>query len=151
MVMYACHSISPTATRTMPLSFLHRRKALLQRPKEKRCFKMIHLAFGALPTIVFGVFTIVYTQQQHVASQMAREQDQRQADENNRRILFKEYIDDIKELLLDGDFEMKNETLLIHIRVRTLTVLKSLNLNASATSFYSSMKVIYLVKMGTTR
>ena len=112
----------------MPLSLINRRKALLQRAKKKPCFKMVHLLFGALPTIVFGVFTIVFTQQQNAASQAAREQDQRQADENNQRILFKEYIDDIKELLVlvDGQ-KMKNETLLIHIRVRTLTVLKSLD------------------------
>ena len=88
----------------------------------------MNLLVGALPTIVFGVFTIVFTQQQNAASQAAREQDQRQADENNQRILFKQYIDDIKELLLlvDG-LKMKIETLLIHVRVRTLTVLKSLD------------------------
>ena len=88
----------------------------------------MNLLVGALPTIVFGVFTIVFTQQQNAASQAAREQDQRQADENNQRILFKQYIDDIKELLLlvDG-LKMKIETLLIHVRVRTLTVLTSLD------------------------
>ncbi|CAF0944471.1 unnamed protein product [Adineta ricciae] len=82
---------------------------------------------AAFPTIVFGVFTVVFTLQQNQYQQAAHEQDQRQADEINRRVIFKEYIDDMKELLGKGFHEHINQSLL-HIRVQTLTVLRQLDI-----------------------
>jgi uncharacterized protein YjbI with pentapeptide repeats len=79
------------------------------------------------PTIVFGVFTIVFTLQQNASAQATREQDQRQADEVNRRTMFKDYIDDVKEILLDEEFEYNIVRSLLHIRVQTLTVLPNLD------------------------
>ena len=84
---------------------------------------------AALPTIVFGVFTVIFTLQQDASSRAMREQDQRQADEINRRTMFKDYIDDVRALLLDEDLEYNIEKSLLQIRVQTLTVLKNLDPN----------------------
>jgi uncharacterized protein YjbI with pentapeptide repeats len=88
---------------------------------------LVKLSIAALPTIVFGVFTIVFTMQQDSSARAMREQDQRQADENNRRLMFKEYIDDMKELLLDEHFDESINQSLLQIRMQTLTVLKYLD------------------------
>ena len=99
-------------------------------PKKKGrfcCFAALKLLVAGLPTIAFGVFTIIFSLQQESSSKAMRDQDQRQADENNRRILFKEYIDDMKELLLDKDFQENMNKSLLHMRVQTLTVLKYLD------------------------
>ncbi|CAF1333491.1 unnamed protein product [Adineta ricciae] len=98
---------------------------------EKRSshLNLLKILFAAFPTIVFGVFTVVFTLQQNASAKAAREQDQRQADETNQRIIFKEYIDDMKELLLDKYFAQNMTRSLLHIRVQTLTALKSLDTN----------------------
>ncbi|UJR17406.1 hypothetical protein I4U23_004301 [Adineta vaga] len=91
------------------------------------CLNLFRLLFAALPTIVFGVFTIVFTLQQDASAKATRAQDQRQADEMNRRLIFKEYIDDMRELFLHENFEKNINKSLLHIRVQTLTVLKHLD------------------------
>ena len=111
----------------MPSLSFDRQNSSETRPKKSTCFKLVKLLFQALPTIAFGVFTLIVTLQQNAASQAAREQDQRQADELNRRILFKDYINDLKELLLNDTFQTKIDKVLLLIRVRTLTVLQNLD------------------------
>jgi hypothetical protein len=44
-----------------------------------------------LPSIVFEIFTIIFTLQQNNFARMNREQDQRQADEENNRIIFQHF------------------------------------------------------------
>ena len=112
----------------MPSTIIKRqRKRLGRLHKRLRCAKLCKLGIAALPTIVFGVFTVIFTIQQDASARAMRQQDQRQADEINRRTMFKDYIDDIRTLLLDEDFEDKVEKSLLHIRVQTLTVLKNLD------------------------
>ena len=112
---------------SMPSELIKRQTKRLARVKQVPCMNLCKLLFAALPTIAFGVFTIVFTLQQDASARATREQDQRQADEINRRTMFKDYIDDVKEILLDDDFEYKMERSLLHIRVQTLTVLESLD------------------------
>ncbi|CAF1659456.1 unnamed protein product [Rotaria magnacalcarata] len=98
-----------------------------KKSKPIKCMNIFKLALAALPTIVFGVFTIVSTLQQDAAARAARDQGQRQADETNRRILFKEYMDDMRDLLLNENFEQNINKSLLQIRVQTLTVLRNLD------------------------
>ena len=113
----------------MPLAFIKRRKTHFKRLKNIKWFNVCNLIIAALPTIVFGVFTIVFTLKQDASATAAREQDQRQADEINRRTIFKEYIDDMTELLLDRDHDANITKILLHIRVQTLTVVQNLDVN----------------------
>ena len=98
-----------------------------KRPKKTHCFILCKVLFAALPTVVFGVFTIIFTLQQNASARATREQDQRQEDENNRRTIFKEYIDDMTALLLERANEANFTKILWHVRVQTLTVLQNLD------------------------
>jgi uncharacterized protein YjbI with pentapeptide repeats len=111
----------------MPSTLIKRKKFRLKRLKKMECLNLLKLSLAALPTIVFGIFTIVFSLQQDASAKATREQDQRQADEINRRIIFKEYIDDMKEVLLDKHFQQNMNTSLLHIRIQTLTVLRNLD------------------------
>jgi uncharacterized protein YjbI with pentapeptide repeats len=85
---------------------------------------IIKVILAAFPSIVFGIFTIVFTlQQNHVANEN-RKQDQQQAEEHNIRTTFENYIDHISALLLDNKFNRSNSEYLLHLRVKTLTVLR---------------------------
>ena len=95
--------------------------------KPVSCLRIVKLLLGGLPTIAFGVFTIIFTLQQNAASQAAREQDQQQADELNRRTLFKDYINSMNEMLLSDTFQTKTNKSLLLIQVRTLAVLQNLD------------------------
>ena len=92
-----------------------------------RWMKVSQLFLAVIPPIIFGIFPIVFTMQQDASARAMREQDQRQADEINRRILFKEYIDDIKEILLNRNIDENLEKSLLYIRIQTLTVLRQLD------------------------
>ena len=120
------HRPSPF-TVNMPSRLIKRQKKRLARLKQIPYMNLFKLSVAALPTIVFGVFTVVFTLQQDSSAQAMRQQDQRQADEINRRTTFKDYIDDVRALLLDDDFEYNIDRSLLHIRVQTLTVLKHLD------------------------
>lgn len=102
-----------------------------ERRKKKRlkCFLFSKIILAALPTIVFGAFTVVFTIQQDISEKNRREQDQRIADETNQRIIFKEYIDDMKELLFESDSNNISRRSLLQIEIQTLTVLKALDHN----------------------
>ncbi|CAF4197515.1 unnamed protein product, partial [Adineta steineri] len=54
------------------------------RKKLSKRLNIIKLLLAALPTVAFGVFTIVFTLQQDASAKATREQDQQQADETNR-------------------------------------------------------------------
>jgi uncharacterized protein YjbI with pentapeptide repeats len=108
---------------------IRRRKIPVKRLKSTQCLNFSKLLVASLPTVVFGIFTVVFTLQQDASARATREQDQRQADEISRRIIFKEYIDDMKELLLSAKFEENINKSLLHIRLQTLTVLKNLDID----------------------
>ena len=108
-------------------AFFKRRRLHGKRLKKVPCVNVFKLAFAALPTIAFGVFTIVFTLQQDASARATREQDQRQVDEQNRRLTYKDYIDDVKEILLNGGFENNTERSLSQIRAQTLTALENLD------------------------
>ncbi len=95
--------------------------------KKNQYTNLCKLFLAALPTVVFGVFTIVFNLQQDALAKATREQDQQQADEINRRTIFKEYIDDITALLLDRDYDANINKTFLHIRVQTLTALQYLD------------------------
>ena len=99
----------------------------IKRPKKRHYFVLCKMLFAAMPTVVFGIFTIVFTLQQNASARATREQDQRQEDENNRRIIFKEYIDDMTALLLERANEAIFTKILSHFRVQTLTALQNLD------------------------
>ena len=111
----------------MILSKNKRAKIAGRRLKRIKFFLLCKLLFAGLPTVVFGVFTVVFTLEQNASARATREQDQRQEDENNRRIIFKEYIDDMTELLLERIKDTNISEILLHIRVQTLTVLRSID------------------------
>ncbi|CAF0850739.1 unnamed protein product [Adineta steineri] len=98
-----------------------------KRKKLSKRLNIIKLLLAALPTVAFGVFTIVFTLQQDASAKATREQDQQQADETNRRLIFKEYIDDMTDLLLSKRYDTNINESLLHIRVQTLTVLRNLD------------------------
>jgi uncharacterized protein YjbI with pentapeptide repeats len=103
------------------------RKKYIEHAKQVPCFSLFKLSLAALPTVVFGIFTIVFTLQQDASARATRQQDQQQADETNNRIIFKEYINGIKELLLDEHFQENMNKSLLLARVQTLTVLRHLD------------------------
>ncbi|UJR07448.1 hypothetical protein I4U23_011734 [Adineta vaga] len=105
----------------------HDMSSMKRLKKSSHHLNLLKILLAALPTIVFGVFTIVFTIQQNASARATREQDQRQADETNRRVIFKEYIDDMKELLLDENFKENSYKSLLHMRVQTLTALRNLD------------------------
>ena len=87
------------------------------------------MILAAFPSIIFGIFTIVFTiQQNHVANENRR-QDQQQADEHNIRTTFENYIDHVSALFLDKKFERNNTEHLLHLRVKTLTVLRHVDVS----------------------
>jgi hypothetical protein len=113
----------------MPSLSIKRRRFHLKQLKKIRCLNFCKLLFAASPTIVFGLFTIIFTLQQESSAKATREQNQRQEDETNRRIIFKEYIDDMTNLLLNRADNQTIDKTLRHIRVQTLTVLPNLDVN----------------------
>lgn len=98
----------------------------VQSSKSKRgsCLKCLNLLITAFPSIVLGVFTIVFTVVQSDMAQKNREQDQREAEERNMRTTFDDYIKDVSSLLLDRKFNRSNREHLLHISVKTLTALR---------------------------
>jgi hypothetical protein len=91
--------------------------------------KIVKIISITLPSIIFGIFTIVFTLQQNNFAKLNREQDQRQADEENNRIIFQNYLNDISTFLLRQDFNRSNSEHLLQIRVKTLAVLHHVDIN----------------------
>ena len=110
-----------------PSAPIRHRKRYIARLKRFPFFTLFKLSLAALPTIIFGIFTIVFTLQQDASARATRQQDQHQADETNRRIIFKEYIDAVQGLLLEEHFHENQSKLLLIVRMHTLTVLRHLD------------------------
>ena len=94
------------------------------KPSKSRCLSITEMVLAALPSIIFGVFTVVFAVQQDKTARENRQQDQRQEDEQNIRSSFEKYIDDISALVLSRKFNRSNPEHLLHIRVKTLSVLR---------------------------
>ncbi|CAF5206243.1 unnamed protein product, partial [Rotaria magnacalcarata] len=67
------HSIVSSSIAQPSSDVVNRKKA-----RSIRCVSIFKLTLAALPTLVFGVFTIAFSLQQDAAAKAAREQDQRQ-------------------------------------------------------------------------
>ncbi|CAF2630368.1 unnamed protein product [Rotaria sp. Silwood2] len=91
-----------------------------------------------LPTIIFGVFTVVFTLQQNDFFRKTREQDRFVADAHNKRLIFDNYIDVISNRLLSSEFRRNNSEHLLTIRAKTLTALRHLD------AHYKSEIIIFL-------
>lgn len=99
----------------------------MKKDYDNRCLKWINTILKALPSVMFGIFTIVFTIQQNSASNATREQDQRQADELNQKSIFENYIDDVSQRLLLFRMNLHDKGHLQHIRIKTLTSLRYLD------------------------
>ncbi len=97
--------------------------------KKLRRSSWMRLLISTLPSIIFGVFTVVFTLQQNSSSRATREQDQRYADAQSKRAIFDNYIDIISERLLNPQFNRSDYEHLQTIRVKTLTTLRHLDRN----------------------
>lgn len=106
-------------SKVSPIDIDHSKKS-----KRCSCSGILKFLVGALPTIVFGAFTITFSLQQDAVATKNREQDQRQADERSIRSTFESYIDSISNRLLDRKFNRSNPDHLLFIRVKTLTALR---------------------------
>jgi uncharacterized protein YjbI with pentapeptide repeats len=97
--------------------------------KVTRCTIWTKLILAVVPSIVFGVFTIIFTLQQNSFSAAARDQDQQQAFEQRKEYIFDNCIAAISELLLTPDFNRSSAEHLQPIQARVLTALRRLDLN----------------------
>lgn len=95
-----------------------------KRSKRRAFGSFVKTFFTALPSIIFGLFTILFTLQQNSVAQKHRDQDQRQSDERSMRTTFENYIQEISSLLLNRKFNRTDPEHLLHIRVKTLTTLR---------------------------
>lgn len=110
---------------TLPRSLTEKRK--IHESKQIRRSNWMRLFISTLPSIIFGIFTVVFTLQQNSATRAIREQDQRYSDSQSKRAIFDNYIDIISERLLNPDFNRSNYEHLQTIRVKTLTALRHLD------------------------
>ena len=117
-------SLDVSRLSSMPASVSPVLAARSKKSKSCSCVTTAKILLAALPSIVFGVFTILFTLQQQQASEKNRQQDQKQTDERNIRSTYENYISDISALLLDRKFNRSNPDHLLHIRVKTLSVLR---------------------------
>lgn len=95
--------------------------------KSKVWISSVKLIFLALPGIVFGIFTVVFTVQQDQANRRQQQLDRQQAEELNQRLTYNQYINDAKTLLLNRNFDRQKQKTLRHLRALTLTVLQNLD------------------------
>ncbi|CAF4554113.1 unnamed protein product, partial [Rotaria sp. Silwood2] len=87
----------------------------------------IKLILAVVPSIAFGVFTVVFTLQQNAFAAVAREQDQYQASEQRKQAIFDNCIDVISEILLSPNFNRSNVDHLQPIQVKVITALRRLD------------------------
>ncbi|CAF1928357.1 unnamed protein product [Rotaria magnacalcarata] len=113
----------------MPFAMAKRQKPHSTQNKQSECLNICKFVLARLPTIAFGTFTVSFTLQQDVSTSTRpnREQGERKADETNRCAIFKEYIDDMKGLLLDESCEQNINKSLLQIQIQTVTLLKHLD------------------------
>ena len=85
------------------------------------------LILAIVPSIVFGVFTIIFTVQQDAFSVVARDQDQRLAAEQRKQNIFDNCVDVVSEILLSPNFNRSNIDHLQPIQVKVITALRRLD------------------------
>lgn len=87
----------------------------------------VKLVFAVVPSIVFGVFTIIFTVQQNSFAQSARSQDQELASIQRKEAIFDNCLDIISALLIDPNFNRSNVEHLQPIQAKVLTTLRRLD------------------------
>jgi uncharacterized protein YjbI with pentapeptide repeats len=86
------------------------------------------LLFSGLVPVVIGVFTITFSIQQQSLSMKQREQELQNQVDAQQQSLFVTYIDEISHHLLSlSDNNTTQSRLLLHIRTKTLTTLRNLD------------------------
>jgi hypothetical protein len=112
----------------LPRSLTERKKTeQLHELRKVRRSNWVRVLISTLPSVIFGVFTVVFTIQQNSSSRATRDQDRRYSDAQSRRSIFDNYIDIISERLLNPQFNRSNYEHLQTIRVKTLTALRQLD------------------------
>jgi hypothetical protein len=100
-------------TFNLPRSITERKQAQQIHESQKlRRSNWVRMIVATLPSIVFGVFTVVFTLQQNSSSRATREQDQRYSNSQSKRAIFDNYIDIISGRLLDAQF---NRSMIMNI------------------------------------
>lgn len=112
--------------------------------KRSRGNNWIKYSMTILPSVIFGIFTIIFSLQQSASNKLFREQDQNQAMEQVQRSIFDNYIDVISERLLSPYFHRSIRDHILSTRVKTLTTLRYLDSNHKRESFFFYMKINFL-------
>ncbi|CAF3007299.1 unnamed protein product [Rotaria socialis] len=95
--------------------------------KLARCTVWVNLIVAVVPSIVFGVFTVVFTLQQNAFAAVAHEQEQHQASEQRIQSIFDNCVDVISEILLSPNFNRSDINHLQPIQVKVITALQRLD------------------------
>jgi uncharacterized protein YjbI with pentapeptide repeats len=85
------------------------------------------LILGVIPSLVFGLFTVVFTIQQNAFSQATRELEQHQTLQQRRQAVFDNCIDVISDLLVSPHFNRSDVKHLRPIREKVLTTLRQID------------------------
>jgi len=95
--------------------------------KKSRCVPWMKLILGVIPSLVFGVFTVVFTLQQNAFSQATRQLEQQQEIQQRRQSVFDNCIDVISDLLVSPHFNRTDIRHLRPIREKVLTTLRQID------------------------
>lgn len=96
--------------------------------KRERCVSWLKLMLNVIPSIVFGVFTIVFTIQQNSIADATRQQEREHVLQQRQQMLFDNCIDAISNFLITPHFNQSNSDHLNAIREKVLTTLRQVNL-----------------------
>lgn len=98
------------------------------KPSRKiRAFPWLKLLISAVPSLVFGVFTVIFTIQQNAFSKATRELEQRQAIEQRKQSLFDNCINVISDLLVNPHFNRSDAQHLRPLREKILMTLRQVD------------------------
>ncbi|CAF4018319.1 unnamed protein product [Rotaria magnacalcarata] len=102
---------------------VHEKKILQKRPG------WCKIVISTLIPCILGIFTIIFTLQQQQLSKQQQDQQHWHQLDSQRQQSFTTYIDDISEYLTQssGIDPVTNKTSLLYIRTKTLTVLRTLD------------------------
>lgn len=92
--------------------------------KSVGCISWIKLILAVVPSVVFGVFTVVFTIQQNSLSQSTLELDRQQAVQQRMQSIFENCIDTITNVLISANFNGSNPLQLGPIREKVLAALR---------------------------
>jgi uncharacterized protein YjbI with pentapeptide repeats len=95
--------------------------------KKSRCIPWLKLMLGVVPSVVFGVFTVVFTIQQNSLSETAREIEQQQELQHRKQAVFDNCIDVISHLLISPHFNRSDARHLRPIQEKVLTALRQID------------------------